>query len=112
MTIMNGKNPANGSPDGIEHVPMLLAHLRLKWLLQHFPARVVWAIYVCINGFITIGLLALLALVTGSPFVFPSLGPTAYLFFFLPWRRPRARVIPSWATQSDSSAVMPPLHLP
>ncbi len=84
MTIMNGKNPANGSPDGIEHVPMLLAHLRLKWLLQHFPARVVWAIYVCINGFITIGLLALLALVTGSPFVFPSLGPTAYLFFFSP----------------------------
>ena len=36
------------------------------------------------NGFITIGLLALLALVTGSPFVFPSLGPTAYLFFFSP----------------------------
>ncbi|MGD1064294.1 MAG: HPP family protein [Terracidiphilus sp.] len=63
---------------------MLLAHLRLEWLLQHFPARVVWAIYVCINGFITIGLLALLALLTGSPFVFPSLGPTAYLFFFSP----------------------------
>ena len=38
----------------------------------------------CINSFITIGLLALLALVTGSPFVFPSLGPTAYLFFFSP----------------------------
>jgi CBS-domain-containing membrane protein len=63
---------------------VLLAHLRLEWLLQHFPARVVWAIYVCINGFITIGLLALLALLTGSPFVFPSLGPTAYLFFFSP----------------------------
>jgi len=81
---MNDRNPATGSPGGIEHVPMLLAHLRLEWLLQHFPARVVWAIYVFINGFITIGLLALLALLTGSPFVFPSLGPTAYLFFFSP----------------------------
>jgi CBS-domain-containing membrane protein len=44
----------------------------------------VWAVYVGINGFITIALLALLSLVTGSPFVFPSLGPTAYLFFFSP----------------------------
>ncbi len=84
MTFVNDRNPATGSPGGIEHVPMLLAHLRLEWLLQHFPTRVVWAIYVCINGFITIGLLALLALLTGSPFVFPSLGPTAYLFFFSP----------------------------
>ena len=84
MTFINEKKPATGGPGGIEHVPMLLAHLRLEWLLQHFPTRVVWAIYVCINGFITIGLLALLALLTGSPFVFPSLGPTAYLFFFSP----------------------------
>ncbi|MGA3334404.1 MAG: HPP family protein [Terracidiphilus sp.] len=81
---MSDQNSANGSPGSIEHVPVLLAHLRLEWLLQHFPTRVVWAIYVCINGFITIGLLALLALLTGSPFVFPSLGPTAYLFFFSP----------------------------
>ena len=69
---------------GLEHVGVLLVHLRLEWLLQHFPPRLVWAVYVCINGFITIGLLALLAILTGSPFVFPSLGPTAYLFFFSP----------------------------
>jgi CBS-domain-containing membrane protein len=67
-----------------EHVGVLLAHLRLDWFLEHFPPRLVWAVYVCVNGFITIGLLALLALLTGSPFVFPSLGPTAYLFFFSP----------------------------
>ena len=69
---------------GFEHVGVLLAHMRLEWLLQHFPSRLVWAVYVCVNGFITIGLLAVLALLTGSPFVFPSLGPTAYLFFFSP----------------------------
>jgi CBS-domain-containing membrane protein len=37
-----------------------------------------------VNGFITIGVLALLALVSRNPFVFPSLGPTAYLLFFSP----------------------------
>ena len=72
------------STASFEHVGVLLAHIRLDWLLQHFSPRLVWAVYVCVNGFITIGLLALLALVTGSPFVFPSLGPTAYLFFFSP----------------------------
>jgi CBS-domain-containing membrane protein len=36
------------------------------------------------NGFITIGLLAAVAMVSRTPFVFPSLGPTAFLFFFSP----------------------------
>jgi CBS-domain-containing membrane protein len=78
------QNPASARHSSSEDVGVLLAHMRLEWLLQHFSPRLVWAVYVCINGFITIGLLALLALVTGSPFVFPSLGPTAYLFFFSP----------------------------
>jgi CBS-domain-containing membrane protein len=69
---------------GFEHVAALLAHLRMTWLLKHLPPRLVWSAYVGVNGFATIGLLGLLALVTGSPFVFPSLGPTAYLFFFSP----------------------------
>src|SRR6185437_3240178 len=36
------------------------------------------------NSFVTIALLALVAVLTHNPFVFPSLGPTAYLFFFSP----------------------------
>ncbi|MGB2622949.1 MAG: HPP family protein [Candidatus Acidiferrum sp.] len=77
---------ANKSPghSEFEHVAVLLERLRLTWLLRHFPPRLVWSAYVCVNGFVTIALLSLLALVTGSPFVFPSLGPTAYLFFFSP----------------------------
>lgn len=75
-------NPA--SIDRAEHVVSLLTRLRLKWLLAHLPTRFVWAIYVALNSFVTIALLTLLALVTHSPFVFPSLGPTAYLFFFTP----------------------------
>jgi CBS-domain-containing membrane protein len=84
MTFVNEHHDARAEHNGFEHVGILLTHMRLEWLLQHFPPRLVWAVYVCINGFITIGLLGLLALLTGSPFVFPSLGPTAYLFFFSP----------------------------
>lgn len=69
---------------GPEHVPVLLAQLRLAWLLEHFSPRIVWSVYVLVNGFLTIALLALLAVITGSPFVFPSLGPTAYLLFIAP----------------------------
>ena len=84
MTLVNEHHDARAEHNGFEHVGVLLKHMRMEWLLQHFPPRLVWAVYVCVNGFITIGLLGLLALLTGSPFVFPSLGPTAYLFFFSP----------------------------
>lgn len=67
-----------------DHVFFFLRRLRLDWLLHHFPPRLVRSAYVFVNGFITIGLLALLALVSRNPFVFPSLGPTAYLLFFSP----------------------------
>lgn len=70
--------------DRAEHVVSLLTRLRLEWLLAHLPPTFVWAIYVAFNSFVTIALLSLLALMTHSPFVFPSLGPTAYLFFFTP----------------------------
>jgi CBS domain-containing membrane protein len=84
MTLVNEHHDARAEHNGFEHVGALLTHMRMEWLLQHFPQRLVWAVYVCVNGFITIGLLGLLALLTESPFVFPSLGPTAYLFFFSP----------------------------
>ena len=61
-----------------------MERLRLSWLLTHLPPTFVWAAYVALNSFVTIALLTLLALLTRNPFVFPSLGPTAYLFFFTP----------------------------
>lgn len=67
-----------------EHVYDFVERLRLNWLLAHRPPRAVWASYVFLNSFVTIGLLALVAVLTHNPFVFPSLGPTAYLFFFSP----------------------------
>ncbi len=62
----------------------LIARLRLTRLLGRFPERPVWAAFMFANGFITIALLAAVAMVTRVPFVFPSLGPTAFLFFFTP----------------------------
>jgi CBS-domain-containing membrane protein len=67
----------------------IVARLRVPWLLEHFDERKVWAVFMFVNGFITIGLLSLVALCTGTPFVFPSLGPTAFLFFYDP-RAPSA----------------------
>lgn len=84
MTFVNEHRDARATLNSFEHVGTLLTHMRMEWLLRHLPPRLVWAVYVGINGFITIALLALLSLVTGSPFIFPSLGPTAYLFFFSP----------------------------
>lgn len=69
---------------GSDHILSLLRRLRLDSLLQHFPPRLVRSVYVFVNGFVTIAVLALLALVSRNPFVFPSLGPTAYLLFFSP----------------------------
>ncbi|MBS1800075.1 MAG: HPP family protein [Acidobacteria bacterium] len=79
--MANGKG-TNSNDFG--HVAVLLERLRLPFLLKHFPEKAVWSAYVFINGFITIALLALLGELTHSPFVFPSLGPTAFLFFFSP----------------------------
>jgi CBS-domain-containing membrane protein len=67
-----------------EVVRGLIERLRLKWLLGRFPERPVWAAFMFINGFITIAILAAVAMVSRTPFVFPSLGPTAFLFFFTP----------------------------
>ncbi len=80
-------NPAEEVILEFEHVELLLKRLRLPALLHRLPPKLVWSAYVCINGFITIALLALLGEVTGSPFVFPSLGPTAYLLFFTPLQK-------------------------
>jgi CBS domain-containing membrane protein len=79
-----------------DHIFSFFRRLRLDWLLLHFPPRLVRSAYVFVNGFVTIALLALLALVSRNPFVFPSLGPTAYLLFFAPLGRtssPRNTII-------------------
>ncbi len=62
----------------------LLTRLRLPWLLQHYARIPMLALFSFVNGCISIALMAALAVVTHSPFIFPSLGPTAFLFFYTP----------------------------
>lgn len=80
-------------PQGAEsrHPPLkfevprgLLAKLKLTHLLGRFPERLVWAGFMFVNGSVTIAILAAVAMISGVPFVFPSLGPTAFLLFFTP----------------------------
>ena len=52
--------------------------------MRHSSSRFSWGLYVLVNGFVTIGLLSTVAVISHTPFVFPSLGPTAFLFFSNP----------------------------
>lgn len=86
---MQHRRPVTVTPPAVpahdlEHVAALFHRLGFGRLVRPIPAPVVWAFYVFVNGFIAIALLALVAVLTGIPFVFPSLGPTAYLLFFSP----------------------------
>jgi CBS domain-containing membrane protein len=73
----------------LEVLEGLLRRLRLTWLLKRFPARPVWAFFVCGNSIVAIALLSVVAMISGTAVVFTSLGPTAYLLFFTP-RAPAA----------------------
>jgi len=67
----------------------LAKRFQLTHLLTRYSERPIWALFMFLNGFITIALLAAVAMLSRTPFVFPSLGPTAFLFFFTP-RAPAA----------------------
>jgi CBS-domain-containing membrane protein len=62
----------------------LLVRGRLSWLLEHYARLPVVALFSFVNGCISIGIMSALAVITHNPFVFPSLGPTAFLFFYTP----------------------------
>lgn len=62
----------------------IAARLRFTRLQTRFPGRALWAIFVFINSFITIAILSAVAMISHTPFIFPSLGPTAILLFYTP----------------------------
>jgi CBS domain-containing membrane protein len=55
-----------------------------RWLSGHPGLCHGQALFVFVNGFISIGILAGLAMMSHTPLIFPSLGPTAFLLFFAP----------------------------
>jgi len=58
--------------------------LQLPALQKHHSTVWILGLFAMMNGVLSIGLMATAALVTGAPFVFPSLGPTAFLLFYSP----------------------------
>ncbi len=62
----------------------LARRFRLPGLMARHNSVFVLGVFAFVNGCISIGLMALVALATGQPFVFPSLGPTAFLLFYTP----------------------------
>lgn len=62
----------------------LTRRLRLDALTQRHDSTLVLGLFALVNGLIAIAIMATVALVTREPFVFPSLGPTAFLLFYTP----------------------------
>lgn len=62
----------------------LLRRMRLPWLLRHHRRRPVLAFFAVVNSAVGMCVLAFAAVLTGSPFVIPSLGPSAFLLFYRP----------------------------
>ncbi len=58
--------------------------LQFAHLLNTYNKTFITFMYCIINGFVSIAIMAGIAMWSKNPFVFPSLGPTAFLFFFSP----------------------------
>jgi CBS-domain-containing membrane protein len=81
---MRNAHPPSTDHDRHEVTQGLLERFRLTHALRGVPKRLIAARFMFVSGFLTIALLAGVAMVSGTPFIFPSLGPTAFLFFFMP----------------------------
>jgi len=60
----------------------LAVRFRLRRLEQRHDSRWVLGTYVLVNSAISIGIVATIAALSKQPFLFPSLGPTAFLIFY------------------------------
>ena len=62
----------------------LARRFRFAALVDRHSSVAVIGAFAAINGLISIGLMTAAAVATGSPLIFPSLGPTAFLLFYTP----------------------------
>lgn len=78
----DSRGPIGGRMSNI--VVGLARRFSLPALKARHDNTAVLGIFAFVNGLISIGLMSAAALATREPFVFPSLGPTAFLFFYTP----------------------------
>ena len=79
--------PTRPGPVGGDLAAVLWGVAR-RFQLPELEARhsKVWVLglFAFVNGLVSIAIMAAVAVVTGAPFIFPSLGPTAFLLFYGP----------------------------
>ena len=61
-----------------------IARLQPWYLLTRFPYRLTRSVFAFAGGAVAIGIISIAAVCTGQPLIFPSLGPSAFLFFSQP----------------------------
>ncbi|HLV76821.1 MAG TPA: HPP family protein [Marinobacter sp.] len=66
----------------------LLHALHLERLASRYSRTTVMAAFNLVNGSFSIGLVAFVALMTQQAFIFPSLGATAFILFYVPMAQP------------------------
>jgi len=88
MTPGDGpRQPSGPGPIGGDMAAIVLGlarRARLHSLTERHDSTTVLGLFALVNGLIAIAAMAAVAFVTGEPFVFPSLGPTAFLLFYTP----------------------------
>lgn len=81
------EEPQRPGPIGGEMAAVLFGlgrRLQLTTLMHRHDSTLVLGAFAFVNGLVSIGIMAATAFVTGAPFIFPSLGPTAFLLFYTP----------------------------
>jgi len=58
--------------------------LRIPYLTRRHSNVGIMGLFAFVNGVFSIAVMASAAVLTGQPFIFPSLGPTAFLLFYTP----------------------------
>lgn len=86
-TRRTGPEPGRAGPIGGDIAALvwgLSRRARLPFLTERYDHIWVMGLFSLVNGLISIAIMSAAAWVTGQPFIFPSLGPTAFLFFYTP----------------------------
>jgi CBS-domain-containing membrane protein len=68
----------------VDVVGGIFQRIRFSYLQKRYNSLFLLAAFSLINGVLSIGIMSAVALATDAPFIFPSLGPTAFLFFYTP----------------------------
>lgn len=86
-TAHNEDEPSRQGPAGGDTAAVVLGlarRIQVPTLVARHDSTLVMGAFAFVNGLVSIAIMAAAAYATGAPFIFPSLGPTAFLLFYSP----------------------------